>query len=65
MLTCVIDMQEDRDIAVVDNPNAFVQTVVDEEDAEHRVLSEIAGCAACAPMHSLFPTMCLWMTALT
>ncbi len=29
------------------------------------VLSEIAGCAACAPMHSLLLTMCLWMTALT
>ena len=28
-------------------------------------LSKIAGCAACAPMHSLLPTMCLWMTALT
>jgi hypothetical protein len=27
MLTCVIDAQEDRDIAVVDIPNAFVQTV--------------------------------------
>ena len=39
MLTCVIDAQEDRDIAVVDIPNAFVQTVVDEEDAQHRVMS--------------------------
>ncbi len=29
------------------------------------VLSKIAGCAACAPMLSLLPTMCLWMTALT
>ncbi len=28
-------------------------------------LSEIAGCAACAPMVSLLTTMCLWMTALT
>ena len=28
-------------------------------------LSEIAGCAACAPMHFLFPAMYLWMTALT
>jgi hypothetical protein len=35
MLTCVIDVQDDRDIAVVDIPNAFVQTVVDEEDAHH------------------------------
>ncbi len=43
MLTCVIDAQEDRDIAVVDIPNAFVQTVVDEEDAEHRVIVCIRG----------------------
>jgi hypothetical protein len=28
MLTYVIDAQEDRDVAVVDIPNAFVQTVV-------------------------------------
>ncbi len=41
MLTCVIDVQEDRDIAVVDIPNAFVQTVVDEEAAEHRVIVRI------------------------
>ncbi len=43
MLTCVIDAQEDRDIAVVDIPNAFVQTVVDEEDAEHHVIVCIRG----------------------
>jgi hypothetical protein len=30
MLTCVIDAQEDRDIVVVDIPNSFFQTVVDE-----------------------------------
>ncbi len=28
MLTCVINEQEDRDIAVVDIPNALVQTVL-------------------------------------
>jgi hypothetical protein len=38
MLTCIIDAAEDRDIAVVDIPNAFAQTVVSEEDAEHRVI---------------------------
>jgi hypothetical protein len=43
MLTCVIDAQEDRDIAVVDIPNAFIQTVVDEEDTEHRVIVRIRG----------------------
>jgi hypothetical protein len=41
MLTCVIDAQEDMDIAVLDIPNAFVQTVVDEEDAEHHVIVHI------------------------
>jgi hypothetical protein len=32
MLTCVIDAQENRDVAVVDIPNAFVQTVVNPYD---------------------------------
>jgi hypothetical protein len=36
MLTCIIDELEGRDITVVDIPNAFVQTVV--EDKEHRVI---------------------------
>ncbi len=43
MLTCVIDVQEDRDVAVVDIPNAFVQTVVDGEDVEHHVIVHIRG----------------------
>jgi hypothetical protein len=43
MLTCVIDAQENRDVAVVDIPNAFVQTVVSDEDAEHRVTVRIRG----------------------
>ena len=43
MLTCVIDVQEDRYIAVVDIPNAFVQTVVDEEHAEHCVIVRNRG----------------------
>ena len=43
MLTCVIDAQEERDVAVVDIPNAFVQTVVSEEDAEHCVVVRIRG----------------------
>ena len=43
MLTCVIDAQEGRDVAVVDIPNAFVPTIVSEEDAEHRVIVRIRG----------------------
>jgi hypothetical protein len=43
MLTCVIHAQEERDVAVVDIPNAFVLTAVSEEDAEHRVVVRIRG----------------------
>ena len=43
MLTCVIEAQEDRDVAVVDIPNVFSQTVVSEEDKEHRVIVSIQG----------------------
>jgi hypothetical protein len=43
MLTCVINAQEGRDVAVVDIPNAFVQRVASEEDAEHRVTVCIRG----------------------
>jgi hypothetical protein len=41
MLNCVINAQEDRDVAVVDIPNAFAQTVMSEEDAEHCVTVHI------------------------
>ncbi len=43
MLICVIEAVEDRDIAVVDIPNAFSQAVVSEEDAEHCVIVCIRG----------------------
>jgi hypothetical protein len=43
MLTCVINAQEDRDVAVVDISNAFVQTVVSKEDAKHHVTVHIRG----------------------
>ncbi len=43
MLTCVIDAQEGRDVAVVDIPNAFVQIVVSEEDAQHHAIVWIRG----------------------
>ncbi len=36
MHTCVIDAVEGRDITVINVPNTFVQTVV--EDEEHRVI---------------------------
>ncbi len=31
MLTCVLNATEKRDVAVVDIPNAFIQTVVEDE----------------------------------
>jgi hypothetical protein len=31
LLTCIIDAEEERDVAVIDIPNAFVQTRVEEE----------------------------------
>ncbi len=31
MLTCVVDANENRDVAIVDIPNAFVKTVVEDE----------------------------------
>ncbi len=41
MLTRVINTLEDQDIAVIDIPNAFVQTVV--EDEEHCVIVHTRG----------------------
>ena len=31
LLTCIVDAQEERDVAVIDIPNAFVQTRVEDE----------------------------------
>ncbi len=41
MLTCMINAHENRDVAVIDIPNAFVQTVV--KDEEHCVIARIRG----------------------
>ncbi len=41
MLTCMIDALKDQDIAIINIPNAFVQTVVNDE--EHRVVVRIRG----------------------
>ncbi len=37
MLTCVVDANENRDVTIVDIPNAFIQTVV--EDKKDRVFT--------------------------
>jgi hypothetical protein len=41
MLTCIVDANENRDVAIVDIPNAFVQTVV--EDKKDRAFICIRG----------------------
>jgi len=41
ILTCVIDADENRDVAIVDIPNAFVQTVV--EDEKDRAFIRVRG----------------------
>ena len=43
MLTCVIEAQEGRDVAVADIPNAFAKTLVSDEDKEHHVIVRIRG----------------------
>ena len=31
LLSCIIDVEEDRDVAVINIPNAFIQTQVEDE----------------------------------
>ena len=40
LLTCIVDAEEGRDVAIIDIPNAFIQTKVDEED---QVIIRIRG----------------------
>ena len=41
LLTCIIDAEEERDVAVVDIPNAFIQTRI--EDEEDMAIIKIRG----------------------
>jgi hypothetical protein len=41
LLTSLVDTQENRDVAIVDIPNAFIQTVV--EDDKDKVIMRIRG----------------------
>jgi hypothetical protein len=43
LLTLVIDALEERVVATVDVPNAFVQTVVSEADKDYRVIVRLRG----------------------
>jgi len=43
LLTAVIDAEENRDVATVDIPNAFIQTDVENNDDGSRVIMKIRG----------------------
>ena len=43
MITAVIDTKEKREVAMVNIPNAFVQMVIKDKDAEHRVIVQLRG----------------------
>ena len=42
-MTAVIDAKERRDVATVDIPNAFCQTVITDEDAKHWIIVRLRG----------------------
>ena len=43
MLTAVVDAKEERDVATVDIPNAFVQTVISDTEKDYRVMVRLCG----------------------
>ena len=57
MLTCVIDADENRDVAIVDIPNAFVQTVFEDEKdrAFIRIRGPLVDILVTISMESMWP----------
>lgn len=43
IITCIIDAKEERDVAIADMPNAFFQTKIADEDAEHCIIVRLQG----------------------
>jgi hypothetical protein len=44
LLTCVIEAKEERDVAVMDIPNAFVQTILNRKDTKgERIIMKLRG----------------------
>jgi hypothetical protein len=43
ILTAIADAKEERDVATVDLPNAFCQTVITDADAEHPIIVRLRG----------------------
>ncbi len=43
ILTAIVDAKEKRDVATVDLPNAFCQTVITDADSEHCIIVRQRG----------------------
>jgi hypothetical protein len=43
IISATIDAKEKRDVAMIDVPNAFCQTVIPDEDAKHRIIVRLRG----------------------
>ena len=43
MITAIVDAKEKRDIATVNLPDAFTQTVITDADAHHRIIVRLRG----------------------
>jgi hypothetical protein len=43
MITAIVDAKEKREVATVNIPNSFVQTVIRDKDAEHQVIVQLRG----------------------
>ena len=41
MLTAVVDSKEERDVATVDIPNAFMQTAILDTETDYRVMVQL------------------------
>ena len=43
ILTAIVEAKERRDVATVDIPNAFFQTVITDADAQHCIIVRLRG----------------------
>ena len=43
LITATIDAEEERDVATVDIPNAFIQTPIPQEEGKERIILKIRG----------------------
>ncbi len=43
ILTSILDAKEGRDVATIDIPNAFAQTIITDAQKDYRVIARIQG----------------------